>query len=88
MVRYANRSKISVSVLKGSTPCATHHFPGGSLHAPYDPLPLLAVGKLMIKAHSIALTAKRLNSKSRAVQRMAKQSMVNPQTRITSFAPA
>jgi hypothetical protein len=52
VVRYANRSKISKSDLKGSTPCATHRFPGGSLHAPYDPSPLLPVGKLTIKALS------------------------------------
>ena len=52
MVRYANRSKTGVSVPKGSTPCVTHHFPAGSLHAPYGPLSLLAVGKVMIKAAS------------------------------------
>ena len=49
MVRYANRSRIAIRVPNSSTPCATHHFPG-SLHAPYDLLPLLAVGKVMIKA--------------------------------------
>jgi len=35
MVRYANTSKTAVSVLDGLTSCATHHFRGGSLHAPY-----------------------------------------------------
>ena len=37
MVRYANRSRIEANVPKGSTPCVTHHFPAGSLHAPYRP---------------------------------------------------
>ena len=50
MVRYANRSKTRVSVLKSSTPCVTHHFPAGSLYAPYDLLSMLSVGKVMIKA--------------------------------------
>ncbi len=50
MVRYANRSRTGASVPKGSTPCVTHHFPAGSLHAPYDLLSLLAVGKVTIKA--------------------------------------
>ena len=50
MVRYANRSKTGVSVPKGSTPCVTHHFPAGSLHAPYDLLSPLVIGKVMIKA--------------------------------------
>ena len=35
MVRYANRSRTAKRVFGGLTPCATHHFPGGSLHAPY-----------------------------------------------------
>ena len=35
MVRCANRSATVTSVLKGLTPCVTHHFPSGSLHAPY-----------------------------------------------------
>ncbi len=50
MVRYANRSRTGVSVPKGSTPCVTHHFPAGSLHAPYDLLSPLVIGKVMIKA--------------------------------------
>ena len=39
-----------VSFPKGSTPCVTHHFPAGSLHAPYGRRSLLAVGRVMIKA--------------------------------------
>ena len=35
MVRCANRSRTAIGVFKGSTPCVTHHFPSGSLHAPY-----------------------------------------------------
>ena len=35
MVRCANRSRTSISVLPGSTSCATRHFLSGSLHAPY-----------------------------------------------------
>ena len=50
MVRYANRSKTGATLPEGSTPCVTHHFPAGSLHAPYDLLSLPAVGKVMIKA--------------------------------------
>ena len=36
MVRCANRSRTATNVSKGSTPCVTHHFPSGSLHAPYS----------------------------------------------------
>ena len=36
MVRCANRSRTARRFPKGSTPCVTHHFPGGSLHAPYS----------------------------------------------------
>ena len=50
MVRCANRSGTTVNALGGSTCCETHHFPGGSLHAPYELLSPLAVGKVMIKA--------------------------------------
>ena len=50
MVRYANRSGTTVSALDGSTCCETHHFPGGSLHAPYELLSPLTVCKVMIKA--------------------------------------
>ena len=50
-MRYANQSKISVRVLKGSTPCATHHFPGGSLHAPYDPALLLRGGDRLVRSN-------------------------------------
>ncbi len=50
MVRYANRSRTGANVPNGSTPCVTHHFPAGSLHAPYDLLSLLAVGNVTIKA--------------------------------------
>ena len=49
MVRYANRSRIAVRVPKDSTPCATHHFPRFASRN-YGLLPLLAVGKVMIKA--------------------------------------
>src|SRR5208282_1360403 len=34
MVRCANQSRSACRVVKGSTPCVTHHFAGGSLHAP------------------------------------------------------
>ena len=50
MVRLHDRLKTVVSVPKGSTPCATHHFPAGSLHAPYDLLSLLALRQFTIKA--------------------------------------
>ena len=50
MVRCANRSGTTVTVFIGSTCCATHHFPGSSLHAPYELPPPLAVGKVTIKA--------------------------------------
>ena len=36
MVRYANRSKPPRTVTMVETPCVTHHFPCGSLHAPYE----------------------------------------------------
>ena len=41
LVRYANRSRTAIRVIRGSTPrpwvhgARTHHFRGGSLHAPY-----------------------------------------------------
>ena len=38
MVRYANRSRTAIHVPNGLTPCVTHHFRAGSLHAPYDTL--------------------------------------------------
>ena len=65
MVRYANRSRMAIRVPDGSTPrpwvhgARTHHFPG-SLHAPYDVLPLLAVGKAMINAQRILVPCREL----------------------------
>ncbi|MEI8371721.1 MAG: hypothetical protein WCJ35_02685 [Planctomycetota bacterium] len=50
MVRYANGSGTAVSAFSVSTSCATHHFPAGSLHAPYGLPSLPAVGKVMTKA--------------------------------------
>ena len=50
MVRYANRSRTAIRVPKDSTPCVQPTISPGSLHAPYGLLPLLAVGKVMIKA--------------------------------------
>ena len=35
MVRCANRLKTGCRVHEGLTPCVTHHFRRGSLHAPY-----------------------------------------------------
>ena len=35
MVRCANRFRTGRRVFKGLAPCGTHHFPAGSLHAPY-----------------------------------------------------
>ena len=36
MVRHANQPRTAIRIVSGSTPCATHHFLQGSLHAPYE----------------------------------------------------
>ena len=36
MLRCANRPKTGCRVHEGLTPCVTHHFHSGSLHAPYS----------------------------------------------------
>ena len=52
-MRYANGSKQRLSAFSVSTSCATHHLPGSSLYAPYNPLSPLAVGKVMNKARGM-----------------------------------
>ena len=46
MVRCANRFRTTASIFKGSTPCGTHHCPGGSLHAPYGLARNVAIGNV------------------------------------------
>ena len=36
MVRCTNQPRKTVNVIKDSTPCATHHLRGSSLHTPYN----------------------------------------------------